>query len=83
VDQRELVERAGRGDHDAFALLAGASVARLEAMARLILRDGGLAQDALQEALIRARSTGESDRRKPRRSAGVDPELQPVHGRDR
>jgi RNA polymerase sigma-70 factor, ECF subfamily len=54
VDQRELVERAGRGDHDAFALLAGASIARLEAMARLILRDGGLAQDAVQEGLIRA-----------------------------
>jgi RNA polymerase sigma-70 factor (ECF subfamily) len=54
VDQRELVERAGRGDHDAFAVLAGASVARLEAMARLILRDGALAQDAVQDAMIRA-----------------------------
>jgi RNA polymerase sigma-70 factor (ECF subfamily) len=54
VDQRELVERAGRGDHDAFAMLAGASVARLEAVARLILRDSALAQDAVQEALIRA-----------------------------
>jgi len=54
VDQRELVERAGRGDHDAFAALAGASIARLEAVARLILRDDGLAQDAVQEALIRA-----------------------------
>ena len=37
VDQRELVERAGRGDHDAFAVLAGGSIARLEAVARLIL----------------------------------------------
>jgi RNA polymerase sigma-70 factor (ECF subfamily) len=54
VDQRELVERAGGGDHDAFALLAGASIARLEATARLILRDGELAQDAVQDALIRA-----------------------------
>jgi RNA polymerase sigma-70 factor (ECF subfamily) len=54
VDQRELVERAGRGDHDAFALLAGASVARLEAVARLTLRDSGLAQDAVQDALVRA-----------------------------
>lgn len=54
MHQRELVERAGRGDHDAFALLAGASVARLEAVARLILRDGELARDAVQEAYIRA-----------------------------
>ena len=54
MDQRELVVRAGRGDHDAFASLAGASIARLEAVARLILRDDGLAQDAVQEALIRA-----------------------------
>jgi RNA polymerase sigma-70 factor, ECF subfamily len=54
VDQRELVERAGGGDHDAFAMLAGASIARLEATARLILRDGELAQDAVQDALIRA-----------------------------
>jgi RNA polymerase sigma-70 factor, ECF subfamily len=54
VDQRELVERAGRGDHDAFAVLAGASVARLEAVARLILRDRELAQDAIQEVLVKA-----------------------------
>ena len=54
MDQRELVERAGGGDHDAFAMLAGASIARLEATARLILRDGELAQDAVQDALIRA-----------------------------
>ena len=54
MDQRELVERAGGGDHDAFALLAGASIARIEATARLILRDGELAQDAVQDALIRA-----------------------------
>jgi RNA polymerase sigma-70 factor (ECF subfamily) len=54
VDQRELVERAGRGDHDAFAALVGASIAQLEAVARLILRDPELARDAVQEALIRA-----------------------------
>jgi RNA polymerase sigma-70 factor (ECF subfamily) len=54
VDQRELVERASRGDHDAFAELAGASVARLEAVARLTLRDSAHAQDAVQEALVRA-----------------------------
>jgi RNA polymerase sigma-70 factor, ECF subfamily len=54
VDQRELVERAGRGDHDAFGLLVGASIARLEAVARLILRDRELARDAVQETFLRA-----------------------------
>jgi RNA polymerase sigma-70 factor, ECF subfamily len=54
VDQRELVERARRGDHDAFAVLAGAHIARLDAAARLILRDPELARDAVQEGFIRA-----------------------------
>jgi RNA polymerase sigma-70 factor (ECF subfamily) len=54
VDQRGLVERAQRGDHDAFAELIDAAVARLDAAARLILRDHELARDAVQEALIRA-----------------------------
>ena len=54
MDQRELVERASNGDHDAFAVLVGVSVARLEAVARLILRDQELARDAVQEAYIRA-----------------------------
>jgi RNA polymerase sigma-70 factor, ECF subfamily len=54
VDQRDLVERAKRGDHDAFALLAGAAVARLDAAARLILRDPELARDAVQDGFIRA-----------------------------
>jgi RNA polymerase sigma-70 factor, ECF subfamily len=54
VDQRDIVERAGRGDHDAFAMLVGTSIARLEAVARLILRDPELARDAVQEAYIRA-----------------------------
>jgi RNA polymerase sigma-70 factor, ECF subfamily len=54
VDQRELVERAMRGDHDAFALLAARFVARLDAAARLILRDPELARDAVQEGFIGA-----------------------------
>ena len=54
MDQRALVERARGGDHDAFAVLVRASVARLDAAARLILRDRELASDAVQEALIRA-----------------------------
>ena len=31
--QRDLVERAQRGDHDAFAILAGATIGRLDAAA--------------------------------------------------
>lgn len=54
MDQRGLVERAQRGDHDAFATLAGVAVARLDAAARLILRDRELARDAVQETLVRA-----------------------------
>ena len=54
MEQRELVERARRGDHDAFAVLAAGAVTRLDAAARLILRDRELARDAVQEALVRA-----------------------------
>jgi RNA polymerase sigma-70 factor (ECF subfamily) len=54
VDQRDVVERARRGDHEAFAELIDAHLARLDAAARLILRDGELARDAVQEAMIRA-----------------------------
>ena len=54
MDQRGLVERARGGDHDAFAAVAGAALARLDAAARLILRDRELARDAVQDALIRA-----------------------------
>jgi RNA polymerase sigma-70 factor (ECF subfamily) len=52
--QRDLVERAQRGDHDAFAILAGATIGRLDAAARLILRDPERAKDAVQEAYLRA-----------------------------
>ncbi len=52
--QRELVERAQRGDHDAFAALVAPSVGRLDAAARLILRDPDQAKDAVQEALLAA-----------------------------
>jgi RNA polymerase sigma-70 factor (ECF subfamily) len=54
VDQRELIDRAKRGDHVAFAELVDGSLRRLDAAARLILRDPDLAQDAVQDALIRA-----------------------------
>jgi RNA polymerase sigma factor (sigma-70 family) len=51
--QRDLVEGARRGDHDAFAALAAATIGRLDAAARLILRDPDRAQDAVQETLVR------------------------------
>ena len=52
--QAELVERARRGDREAFAVLAGGAVDRLYGIARLILRDAELAEDATQEALVAA-----------------------------
>jgi RNA polymerase sigma-70 factor (ECF subfamily) len=52
--QRELVERAQRGDREAFTDLAAASLARLDAVARLILRDPDLAKDAVQDGLVKA-----------------------------
>ncbi len=52
--QAELVERARRGDRDAFASLAAASVDRCYALAYRILRDPHRAQDATQQALLGA-----------------------------
>jgi RNA polymerase sigma-70 factor (ECF subfamily) len=51
---RELVERAQRGDREAFAQLVEGSMRRLVGTAGLILRDHGRAEDAAQDALIRA-----------------------------
>ena len=50
---REMVERAGRGDHDAFEAVVHASAGRMYAIAYRILRDADLANDALQEALVK------------------------------
>ena len=52
--RRDLVEAAQRGDHEAFEVLATAAGDRLYAIARLILRAADLAEDAVQEALVRA-----------------------------
>src|SRR5439155_20068543 len=54
VMQRDLVERARRGDHDAFAGRASAAISRLDSAAWLILRDPDRAKDAVQNALVRA-----------------------------
>ena len=52
--QRDLVERAMAGDHDAFTELARVSVGKLFVVARLILRDEVAAEDAAQEAMVAA-----------------------------
>ena len=52
--RRDLVEAASRGDHEAFEVLATSAGDRLYAVARLILRAADLAEDAVQEALVRA-----------------------------
>ena len=49
-----LVEAAASGDSDAFAALASARVNRLYATATLMLRNRSRAEDAVQEALVRA-----------------------------
>ena len=50
----DLVERASRGDRDAFATLAEAAVDRCYGLAYRILRDHHRAQDATQQALLGA-----------------------------
>jgi RNA polymerase sigma-70 factor (ECF subfamily) len=59
--QRELVRRAIEGDHDAFSSLVDASVARLHAVANLILRDRDRAQDALISAWKDVRALRDPD----------------------
>ena len=49
---RNLVDRAQRGDRDAFEQLAQAVAMRLYATATLILRDPDAASDAVQDTLI-------------------------------
>jgi RNA polymerase sigma-70 factor (ECF subfamily) len=49
---RTMVERARSGDHEAFADLVHQVSDTLLGVARRILRDPGLAEDALQNALV-------------------------------
>jgi RNA polymerase sigma-70 factor (ECF subfamily) len=51
---RDLVERARQGDREAFAVLVHQVSDSLYAVAHRILRDTGLAEDALQNALVLA-----------------------------
>jgi RNA polymerase sigma-70 factor (ECF subfamily) len=52
--QVELVERASRGNREAFTALAASHVDRCYALAYRILRDPHRAQDATQQALLGA-----------------------------
>jgi RNA polymerase sigma-70 factor (ECF subfamily) len=51
---RDLVEQARQGDREAFAVLVHQVSDSLYAVAQRILRDPGLAEDALQNALVLA-----------------------------
>lgn len=51
---RELVERARHGDRDAFAHILVERADRLYALAYLVMRDRASAEDALQDASLRA-----------------------------
>lgn len=51
---RDLVDRARTGDHDAFAQLARQNIDRLYAIAQRVLRDAESAEDAVQECLFHA-----------------------------
>jgi RNA polymerase sigma factor (sigma-70 family) len=52
--ERDLIDRARHGDHEAFAALVTGSIGDLYATARLILRRDDAAEDAVQDALVRA-----------------------------
>jgi RNA polymerase sigma-70 factor, ECF subfamily len=51
---RHLVVRAKEGDRNAFSELAAGSIGRLTAVARMIIRDEYIAQDAVQDTLVEA-----------------------------
>jgi RNA polymerase sigma-70 factor (ECF subfamily) len=52
--QRDLVERAQGGDHEAFEALTAAAFDKLYMVAYRILRDADRSEDAIQECLVRA-----------------------------
>jgi RNA polymerase sigma-70 factor (ECF subfamily) len=52
--QRNVVEAAQSGDHEAFEVLATGAADRIYGIAFLILRDRQQSEDAVQEALVHA-----------------------------
>ena len=79
--QRELVEQAQRGDHDAFAVLAGSAFAHLEGAARLILRDPERFDAWLYRILVNA-CYGELRRSRRATHEADIPDLQHPQARD-
>src|SRR3990172_2918596 len=68
---RDLVERARSGDQEAFADLVHQVSDSLFGIARRILRDPGLAEDVLQNALVTSWRRGDlQDVRRPDGRAG-------------
>jgi RNA polymerase sigma factor (sigma-70 family) len=80
----DLVRRARQGDHDAFAVLARDASIRLDAAARLILRDPELARDMLRDPerfdawLHRLTVHACLDQARRRRSRPIEVELTPI-----
>lgn len=54
MDRRDFVERARRGDQDAFGQLAAADIGRLYGVARLMVGGTEPARDAVQDTLVEA-----------------------------
>jgi RNA polymerase sigma-70 factor, ECF subfamily len=54
VDRRDLVERARRGDHEAFGRLVSGDIDHLYRIARLMVGGVEPARDAVQDALVEA-----------------------------
>lgn len=52
--QQDFVRRAKEGDHDAFASLVRPEIHRLYGLAGLVLHDAARAEDAVQDALLKA-----------------------------
>ena len=52
--QEDLIDKAKRGDHEAFGVLATAAYDRLYRVAQRILHDADRSDDAVQECLVRA-----------------------------
>ena len=69
----ELIERAKRGDHAAFDTLATAAYHRLYGVALRILRDPYAAEDAVQDALVRAWRDWRAARSGPVRRLAASP----------
>lgn len=67
-----LLAKARRGDPDAFSAIAASVIDRMYAVATLILRDRSQAEDATQEALLRAWRSLPSLRRLGRFQAWLD-----------